>query len=137
MRFGTGVKYVCVCVRPCVCVHSVCTHAHLDGVWNSPQCQGYICGRVVQVGSLKILEGAAGGERKRGREGGLLMHEGRGRGSAEQSCAEEECRLFPCVGRTGEPSWQQAGVVSPNEKSCVGDGGGPRYCCPVAKRSQS
>lgn len=45
-----------------------------------------------------MLEGAAGGKR----EGGLLMHEGRrnGVGAAEQSCAEEECRLFPCVGRT-------------------------------------
>lgn len=76
----------------------------------SPRCQVYICGRVVQVGISKILEGAAGGEREREREGGLLMHEGRG---SEQSCAEEECRLFPCVGRTGEPSWLQAGAVSP------------------------
>lgn len=86
----------------------------------SPQCQGYICGRVVQVGRSKILEGAAGGEREREteREGGLLMHEGRereggGGRAAEQSRAEEECRLFPCVGRTGEPSWLQAGAVSP------------------------
>ena len=78
----------------------------------STQCQGYICGRVVQVGSLKILEGAAGGEREKGREGGLLMHGG-GAVAAAQSCAEQECRLFPCVGRTGEPSWLQAGAVSP------------------------
>lgn len=79
-----------------------------------PQCQGYICGRVVQVGSSEILEGAAGGEREREREGGWAADawEG-GCRAAEQSCAEEECRLFPCVGRTGEPSWLQAGAVSP------------------------
>lgn len=52
----------------------------------SPRCQGYICGRVVQVGSSKILEGAAGGER----EGGLLMHEGRG--GREESSRAEPCR---------------------------------------------
>lgn len=57
-----------VCVRACVCIQYALTH--LDGVWNSPPCQGYICGRVVQVGSLRILEGAAGGEREREREGG-------------------------------------------------------------------
>lgn len=34
-------------------------------------------------------------------------------GGLSESCAEEECRLFPCVGRTGEPSWLQAGAVSP------------------------
>lgn len=93
---------------------SIRAHTHLDGVWMSPQCQVYICGRVVQVGISKILEGAAGGERER--EGGWAADAwegGLGGGRAEQSCAEEECRLFPCVGRTGEPSWLQAGAVSP------------------------
>lgn len=62
--FGTELKCMCACV-------CICAHTHLDGVWMSPQCQGYICGRVVQVGSSKILEGAAGGERgEREREGG-------------------------------------------------------------------
>lgn len=70
----------------------------------------------MQVESSKILEGAAGGEsereREREREGGWAA-DVRGGRAAEQSCAEEECRLFPCVGRTGEPSWLQAGAVSP------------------------
>lgn len=47
-----------------------------------------------------------------GRQAGGGEVEGVG-GLAKQSCAEEECRLFPCVGRTGEPSWLQAGAVSP------------------------
>lgn len=70
---GTELKCVCVFVHVCLCVFvrvRIHAHTHLDGVWMSPQCQGYICGRVVQVGSLKILEGAAGGEREREREGG-------------------------------------------------------------------
>lgn len=53
-----------------------------------------------------------------------------------QSCAEEECRLFPCVGRTGELRWLQPGAVSPNEKSCVGHEGSPRHGRPEAKHSQ-
>lgn len=92
----------------------ICANTYLDGVWMSPWCQSYICRRVVQVGSLKILKGAAGGERerKRGRVG-CRYTGGGGGGAVEQSCAEEECRLFPCVERTGEPSWLQAGAVSP------------------------
>lgn len=70
---------------------------------------------------MKILEGAAGEkEREGGGEGGgatggcgcMGKARGGGRG-ARQSRAERECRLFPCVGRTGEPSWLQAGAVSP------------------------
>lgn len=84
------------------------------------------CLDVPSVPGLHLWESGAGGElentrgssrRREGereREGGLLMHEeGGGSRAAEQSCAEEECRLFPCVGRTGEPSWLQAGAVSP------------------------
>lgn len=66
----------------------------------------------MQVESSKILEGAEGGESEREREGGWAADVKGGR-AAEQSLAEEECRLFPCVGRTGEPSWLQAGAVSP------------------------
>lgn len=55
----------------CVYIHTQThTDTDLDGVWNSPKCQGYICGRVVQVGSLQILEGAAGGEMEREKKGG-------------------------------------------------------------------
>lgn len=63
------------------------------------------------------------------------MHKEGGVGGV-QSCAEEECRLFPCVGRTGEPGWLQPGAVSPNEKSCVGHEVSPRRGRPEAKHSQ-
>lgn len=76
------------------------------------------------------------GRREKQREGGLLMHEPGVGGGGVESCAEEECRLFPCVGRTGEPCWLQAGAVSPNEKSCVGHEGSPRHGRPEAKHSQ-
>lgn len=105
--FGTELKCMCVCVH---------TRSHTFG-W---------CLDVPSVPGLHLWESGAGGELEntrgssrriegeREREGGLLMHEGRGGSrAAEQSCAEEECRLFPCVGRTGEPSWLQAGAVSP------------------------
>lgn len=92
----------------------VCAHTHLDGVWMSPRCQGYICGRVVQVGSSKYYREQQE-ERGREREGVWAADawEKVGGWGGVQSCAEEECRLFPCVGRTGEPSWLQAGAVSP------------------------
>lgn len=51
------------------------------------------------------------GEGKREREGGLLMHGGWGGRVCVCVCAEEECRLFPCVGRTGELRWLQSGAV--------------------------
>lgn len=54
--FGTELK--CMCAR-------VCAHTHLDGVWMSPRCQGYICGRVVQVGSSKYYREQ---QEERGRE---------------------------------------------------------------------
>lgn len=58
-RFGTELKCMCICAN-----------THLDGVWISPQCQSYICRRVVQVGSLKLVKGAAGRrERERKRVG--------------------------------------------------------------------
>lgn len=55
----------------------ICANTYLDGVWVSPRCQSYICRRAVQVGSLKILKGAAGGERerKRGRAADTLGEE--------------------------------------------------------------
>lgn len=56
----------------------------------SPQCQGYICGRVVQVGSSEILEGAAGGEREREREGGWAADAWEG--GRVQSSRAELCR---------------------------------------------
>lgn len=59
------------------------------------------------MGISKILEGAAG---EKEREGGWAAD---ARGEQPRRAAEEECRLFPCVGRTGEPSWLQAGAVSP------------------------
>jgi len=49
----------------------------------SPRCQVYICGRVVQVGISKILEGAAG---EKEREGGWAADaQGERGGAAEQS----------------------------------------------------
>lgn len=89
----------------------------------------------MQVGSLEIQEGAARGGKERETGGGGLCMRKR-RGDRAQRCAEEECRLFPCVGRTGELCWLQSGAVSPNEKSCVGHGGSPRHCRPEAKHSQ-
>lgn len=67
------------------------------------------------MGSLKLVKGAAGGARGRERERGWAADAqgSEGGGGVKQSCAEEECRLFPCVGRTGQPSWLQAGAVSP------------------------
>lgn len=100
---SSGTEWKCMYVRACVCTH-------LD---------------VPTVPILHLCERGAGGEfknvrgssrRKEGREsegvGWILLMHGGSR-AAKKSCAEEECRLFPCVGRTGEPSWLQAGAVSP------------------------
>lgn len=75
--FGAELKCMCVC--------AIRAHTHLDSVWMSPQCQGYICGRVVQVGSLKTQEGAAGGERERKKGRADCGCIGGGLGVSEQS----------------------------------------------------
>lgn len=74
-------------------------------IWmvNVPLVPGLHLWWVVQVGA----QNTTGSIRMRAG----LMHERSGRG--EQGWIEKECRLFPCVRRTGEPSWLQAGAVSP------------------------
>lgn len=85
-KVGRHLQWMCVFASlpfGCVCL--------------SHWCQGYICGEWCRW-ELRVLEGAANAWE---REGG------------GQRCTEEECRLFPCVWRTGELSWLQAGAVSP------------------------
>lgn len=70
------------------------------------------------------------------------MHEGRGGGG---EVAEQPSRAVPRRNADCFHVWggQESRVgcrqvrLAPNEKSCVGDGGGPRHCSPVAERSQS
>lgn len=59
--------------------------------------------------------------------------------AAEQSCAVLR-RNADCFhvwrGQESRVGCRQV-RLAPNEKSCVGDGGGPRHGSPVAERSQS
>lgn len=74
------------------------------------------------------------GVRKRERE-----REGGG-GRSEQPCRAVPERNADCFhvwgGQESRVGCRQV-RLAPNEKSCVGDGGGPRHCSPVAERSQS
>lgn len=106
------------------------------------------CLKLPMVPRLHLWQSGAGGELENTRESSTRREGERNRGRVDCLCmrmrggvgcravAEEECRLFPCVGRTGELCWLQSGAVSRNEKSCVGHGGSPRHCRPEAKHSQ-
>lgn len=102
--FGTELK--CMCVR--VCAYEL-TH-----IWMVFECP--LSARATSVGewcrwrARKYWREQQERVREKVGEVGLGGVVGR---AAEQSSAEEECRLFPCVERTGELSWLQAGAVSP------------------------
>lgn len=98
---------------------------------------------------LHLCESGAGGdlekekreqqeEREKRREGGLLMHEGREGGvRASRAVPKRNADCFHVWGGQESRAGCRQVRLAPNEKSCVGDGGGPRHCSPVAERSQS
>lgn len=61
---------------------------------------------------VSVAGGSSKYYRERQDERELLVHERR-RVGVRRVVLRRECRLFQCVGRTGEPSWLQAGAVSP------------------------
>lgn len=125
--FGTEFKCMCVCVHK---------RTHITFGW---------CLDVPSVPGLHLWESGAGGdlentrgssrrregERKRVR---LLMHDER-RGGRAVPRRNADC-FHVWGGQESRVGCRQV-RLAPNEKSCVGDGGGPRHCSPVAECSQS
>lgn len=126
--FGSELE-ACVCL--CVCTFAI---THIWMVCGCPPVPGLHLWESGAGGEFEILEGTAGGEGERERGGA----DGWGSGAAEQSCAEEECNdcFHVWGGQESRVGCRQV-RLAPNEKSCVGDGGGPRHGSPVAARSQS
>lgn len=87
------------------------------------------------------LENTRGSSRRREREGGregvLLMHEGREGEQPSRAVLRRNADCFHVWGGQESRVGCRQVRLAPNEKSCVGDGGGPRHCSPVAERSQS
>lgn len=91
------------------------------------------------MGSLKLVKGAAGGARGRERERGWAADAqgSEGGGGLSRAVPRRNADCFHVWGGQDSRVGCRQVRLAPNEKSCVGDGVGPRHYSPVAEHSQS